>query len=158
MKAELSKWNGKNVLCIGDSITSAGLWQKEMARLTGCNVRTHAQGGIGLIEMVDGQDGSTEADCLYDPTTGVSGKLGALTAEKVGWADLIILLGAYNERHMEYGVRGDIYPEQNTLRGKFAYVLDRIYKLMEESSNLGCRVMLVTPHCVGKYDWVDSDG
>lgn len=158
MKAEFSKWNGKNVLCIGDSITSAGLWQKEMAGLTGCNVRTHAQGGIGLIEMVDGQDGSTEADCLYDPTTGVSGKLGALTSEKVGWADLIILLGAYNERHMEYGVRGDIYPEQNTLRGKFAYVLDRIYKLMEESSNLGCRVMLVTPHCVGKYDWVDSDG
>lgn len=158
MKPEMSKWNGKNVLCIGDSITSDGRWQKEMARLTGCNVKTHANGGIGLIDMVDGQEGSTEADCLYDPTTGVKGILGRLTEELVGWADLIILLGAYNERHMEYGERGDIYPENNTLRGKFAYVLNRIYELMDKTSNLDCRVMVVTPHCLGKYDWIYADG
>lgn len=120
MKAELSKWNGKNVLCIGDSITSAGLWQKEMAGLTGCNVRTHAQGGIGLIEMVDGQDGSTEADCLYDPTTGVSGKLGALTSEKVGWANLIILLGAYNERLWNTASAATSTRNRTRYAGKFA--------------------------------------
>lgn len=153
-----SKWAGKNVLVIGDSITSDGRWQKEFSRMTGANIRTHANGGIGLIDMVDGQDGSTEQDSMYDPTTGVKGKLGRLTADAVRWADLIILLGAYNERHMEYGKKGDMYPRDNTLRGKFAYVIERLYALLDECDNLGCHLMIVTPHCVGKYDWIDSDG
>jgi len=153
-----SKWTGKNVLVIGDSITSDGRWQKEFATITGANIRTHANGGIGLIDMVDGQEGSTEQDTMYDPTTGVKGKLGRLTADAVRWADLIILLGAYNERHMEYGEKGDMYPEQNTLRGKFAYVIEKLYALLDECDNLGCHIMIVTPHCPGKYDWIDSDG
>lgn len=87
----MSKWNGKNVLCIGDSITSDGRWQAEFARRTGCNISTHANGGIGLIDMVDGQSGFAG-----DPNTAVSGKLGPLTVEKLRTVDLIILLGAYN--------------------------------------------------------------
>ena len=74
----MSKWNGKNVLCIGDSITSDGRWQAEFARRTGCNISTHANGGIGLIDMVDGQSGFAG-----DPNTAVSGKLGPLTVEKL---------------------------------------------------------------------------
>lgn len=156
--AEHSKWYRKNVLVIGDSITSDGRWQKEFARITGCNIRTHANGGIGLIDMVDGQEGTSADGAVYDPTTGVSGKLGPLTGNMVRWADLIILLGAYNERHMEYGERGDMYPAQNTLRGKFAYVIERIYALLDAVDNLGCHLMLVTPHCSGQYDWVPVDG
>ena len=75
----MSKWNGKNVLCIGDSISSDGRWQAEFARRTGCNISTHANGGIGLIDMVDGQSGFAG-----DPNTAVSGKLGPLTVEKLG--------------------------------------------------------------------------
>lgn len=103
----MSKWNGKNVLCIGDSITSDGRWQAEFARRTGCNISTHANGGIGLIDMVDGQSGFAG-----DPNTAVSGKLGPLTVEKLRTVDLIILLGAYNERDIEYGKKGDMYPSK----------------------------------------------
>ena len=149
----MSKWNGKNVLCIGDSITSDGRWQAEFARRTGCNISTHANGGIGLIDMVDGQSGFAG-----DPNTAVSGKLGPLTMEKLRTVDLIILLGAYNERDIEYGKKGDMYPEQKTLRAKFAYVIEKIYALLDECDHLGCRLMLVTPHCVGRYDWVCADG
>ena len=79
----MSKWNGKNVLCIGDSITSDGRWQAEFARRTGCNISTHANGGIGLIDMVDGQSGFAG-----DPNTAVSGKLGPLTVEKLRTVDI----------------------------------------------------------------------
>ena len=156
--SEHSKWYRKNVLAIGDSITSDGRWQKEFARITGCNIRTHANGGIGLIDMVDGQEGARADSPGYDPNTGVHGKLGPLTGDDVRWADLIILLGAYNERHMEYGKKGDMYPTNDTLRGKFAYVIERIYDLLDSVDNLGCHLMLVTPHCSGKYDWIPVDG
>lgn len=153
-----SKWKNKKVLVIGDSITADGRWQAEFARLTGAEVLTHAYGGIGLIDMVMGLGASETEDMKYDPYTGCNGNFKPLTVEEVGCADLIILLGAYNERHMEYGVRGDMYPRQNTLRGKFAFVIERLYALMAESGNIDCHIMLVSPHCIGKYDWVDRDG
>ena len=112
-----SKWKNKKVLVIGDSITADGRWQAEVARLTGAEISTHAYGGIGLIDMVMGLGASENEDMKYDPYTGCNGNFKPLTVDEVGCADLIILLGAYNERHMEYGVRGDMYPRQNTLRG-----------------------------------------
>lgn len=156
-----SKWNGKNVLTLGDSITADGRWQKEFVRQTGANIKNHAYGGIGLIDMIDGLGAAERiiADgAKYDPKTCCEGPFTALCDEEVAWADLIIILGAYNERHMEYGEKGDIYPENNTLRGKFKYVIDRIYAMLEANNNLDCRIMLVTPHCTGKYDWIDADG
>ncbi len=152
-----SKWQGKNVLVIGDSIAADGRWQAEMGRIIGCNVKTHAYGGIGLIDMIEGL-GAAENHMKYDPHTGASGNFGPLTLDEVGWADLIIIGGPYNERHMEYGERGGKYPENDTLRGKFAYVLDKLYAMMEECGNYGCHIMLVTPHCSGRYDWIDRDG
>lgn len=152
------KLNGRNVLCIGDSITSAGKWQKALARDLGCKIDTHANGGIGLIEMVDGQFGAGDADVAYDPTTGVNGILGRLTVERVSRADLIILCGPYNERHAKYGEAGDAYPEKDTLWAKLSYVIERIFELLAAADNLKCRVALVTPHCVGCYDWIPVDG
>ena len=157
-KETFKKWKNKNVLAIGDSITSDGRWQKEFARLTGCNVSTHAHGGIGIIDMTEGKGTASSPDFKYDPFTGTNGSFGPLSAEEVKDIDLIIFLGAYNERHMEYGERGDMFPENNTLRGKFAFVLQRLRGLLSEAGNESCTIMLVAPHCVGKYDWVDRDG
>lgn len=152
-----SKWNGRNVLVIGDSITADGRWQARLAELTGCRVRTHAYGGIGLIDMLEGL-GASENGMKYDPHTGCNGNFGPLSAEDAAWAELIIIDGPYNERHLEYGERGDTYPEKNTLRGKFAYVIERLYAMLEETGNYDCHIMLATPHCTGKYDWIDRDG
>lgn len=158
MRAENSKWYGKKVLVIGDSITSDGRWQKEFARITGCEVATHARGGIGIIDMVWGLGVADSHGMAYDPTTGVNGEFHPLCETDVADKDLIIFLGAYNERHMEYGEIGDVWPRNDTLRGKFASVIERIFELLDKTDNLTCRFMLVTPHCVGKYDWVDADG
>lgn len=157
----MSKWNEKNVLVMGDSITSDGRWQKAFANATGAKVRTHAYGGIGLIDMIDGlgaYDALAGGDMSYDPFTGCNGPFGPLTYDEVKWADLIIILGAYNERHSEYGRQGDMFPRENTLRGKYSYVIERLFAMLDKVGNLDCRVLICTPHCVGKYDWVDSDG
>lgn len=158
MENKNSKWAGKNVLVIGDSITADGRWQKRFAEITGCNVRTHAYGGIGIIEIIEGTGPSGNQIVRYDPVTCTGGDFGPLTAEAIGWADLVILLMAYNERHMEYGNRGDMFPQNNTLRGKYAYALEKIYSFIEESGNYNCHIMMVTPHCIGRYDWIAADG
>lgn len=153
-----SKWRGKKVLAIGDSITADGRWQKRFAEIAGCNIETHAYGGLGIIGIMNGILPDGTESVKYDPFTGTGGPFGPLTAEQVKDADLIILLAAYNERHMEYGKRGDMFPRDNTLRGKFAYAIERIYSLIDETGNYDCHIMLVTPHCVGRYDWVNVDG
>lgn len=153
-----SKWNGKNVLCIGDSLTSDGRWQARFAEVTGANVETHAYGGLGIIEIIDGKTSSDDNSVCYDPITGTGFEFGPLTAADIGRSDLVILLMAYNERHIEYGKRGDLYPAQETLHGKYAYAIKKIYSFIEESGNHNCHIMLVCPHCVGKYDWIDADG
>lgn len=153
-----SKWNGKNVLVVGDSLTSDGRWQARFAEITGANVETHAYGGLGIIEIIDGKTASADKSVCYDPITGTGFEFGPLTADKIKWADLVILVMAYNERHIEYGQRGDKYPEKSTLHGKYAYALEKIYSFIDESGNYNCHIMLVCPHCVGKYDWIDADG
>ncbi len=152
------KWKNKNVLAIGDSITSDGRWQEEFARIIGCNIETHAYGGIGIIDMIEGLGTANSPDFKYDPFTGRNGNFTPLCAGDVKDKELIIFLGAYNERHMEYGCAGDMFPLNNTLRGKFAYVIKRLRELLSEAGNDNCHIMLVAPHCVGKYDWVDRDG
>ncbi len=152
------RWKNKNVLAIGDSITSDGRWQAEFARLTGCSIKTHAYGGIGIIDMIEGLGTADSPDFKYDPFTGRNGDFKPLYADDVRGVDLIIFLGAYNERHMEYGKAGDLFPEDNTLYGKFSFVLKRLGELLSEAENENCVIMLVAPHCVGKYDWVDRDG
>ena len=149
---------GKKVLAVGDSISSDGRWQKEFERVTGAAVATHARGGVGIIDMVFGLGVADSGDMKYDPYTGANCELGPLTAADVTDVDMLIFFGGYNERHMEYGSVDDVYPEKNTLFGKFNAVMARIYSLLDEAKNRNCRVIMVSPHCVGRYDWVDADG
>ena len=154
-----NKWYGKNVLCIGDSLTSANQWQKKLNSMLGMNVTTHAKGGVGLISMVDGDLG-LGGD--YDNTTNASGTLEPLSSSDVSGKDLIILFGGYNDRGADNGQLGDCYnPDgsgQNTIIGRVQYCLNRIWEELEKANNLTCRVMVVTPHCAGKYSWIDADG
>ena len=149
---------GKRILAVGDSLTSDGRWQKEFERVTGGSVTTHARGGVGIIDMVFGLGVADSGGMRYDPYTGANRELPPLDVSDVSDIDVLIFYGGYNERHMEYGNDGDVYPEQNTLFGKFNAVMTRIYSLLDEAKNRNCRVIMISPHCVGRYDWVDADG
>lgn len=140
-----TKWNAKNILAIGDSLTAALKWQSKVTEIHGCTVTTHAKGGIGLIPMVDGDGAAT------DP-------IPALTSAQVSGKDLIVLFGGMNERSLTYGLLGDLYPSQNTLYGRMQYVINKIYSLLKTANNLTCKILIVTPHCCGKYNYIDVDG
>lgn len=150
-----SKWEGKNALVIGDSITAAGQWQLKLKEELGMNVTTHAKGGIGIIAMTDGDKG-LGGD--YDNETNASGEIKPLDADKVRDKDLIVILPAYNERAREYGQIGDLYPSQSTIIGMMQYQINRIYEELTNANNLNCKVLIATPHCAGKYNYVDADG
>ncbi len=148
-------WKGKKALVIGDSITAAGKWQKKLEELLGMNVATHAKGGIGILRMTDGDNG---LDGTYNAETDKNGVLRPLMATDVEGVSLIVVLPAYNERAMALGSVGDCHPEQETICGRIQYLLNRIYEELEDAGNLTCHVLVATPHCAGKYPYVDADG
>ena len=118
-------------------------------------VKTHAKGGIGILKMVDGDNG---IDGDYDNETDASGTLYPLSADDVRGVDLIVVLPAYNERGKEEGVVGDVYPNKSTITGLIQYMINRIYEELAKANNLNCKVLFATPHCAGKYDYIDADG
>lgn len=158
-----SNWAGKRILYIGDSITAAGntvageaYWPKECSTILGTNTRIHAKGGIGLIEMVDG-DGSGEAPEGTDPDDFGSSIIYALNAADVTNVDLIIIAGIYNERGKLFGSLSDLYPANNTLSGVLNYAINRVYEELANANNMTCKVVIAGPHCFGKYPYSDAD-
>ncbi len=154
-----NKWSGKNVLVIGDSITAARKWQLKLSEELGMNVTTHAKGGVGAIQMVDGDKG-LGGD--YDNETNADGTLLPLTVEDVQDKDLIVLLPCYNDRGKEDGEIGDCYDPSNetnnNIVGVVQYAINRIYEELKKANNLNCKILIATPHCVGKYNYVDANG
>lgn len=142
-----SHWKNKNVLCIGDSLTYAKVWQHQLAEKNGMNVYTHAYGGRTIVEVVNG-DGDNRNPKVLAP----------LTIDDVTGMDLIILFAGYNDRGTEDGAVGDLYPTQDTICGRVQFAVNKVYELLSSANNLDCRVVFVTPHCAGKYEWNDVDG
>ena len=145
-----TRWAGKSVLCLGDSLTEAGVWPARLRENLGCRVKTHCKGGLGMREIVDG--GKSPA-----------GTLGPITDELVKETDLIIFYGGYNDRGLPDGAVGDVYVpgedgRERTIAGTLQYCIGRIYEELERAGNLTCKVMIVTPHCVGKYRYIRVDG
>ena len=152
-------WKGKNVLVIGDSITAAKKWQKKLSELLEMQVTTHAKGGVSAIAMVDGDKG-LGGD--YDNETSASGVLKPLSVDDVKDKSLIVVLPAYNDRGKEDGRIGDCYKTdgsgQLTIAGIIQYTINRIYDTLTQANNLTCKVLYATPHCPGRYPYIDADG
>ena len=152
-------WKGRKVLVIGDSITAAGQWQKKLNEMLEMNVYTHAKGGVGTVAMVDGDKG-LGGD--YDNETSASGTLKPLSVDDVKDKELIVVLPAYNDRGKEDGTVGDCYNPsgsgQNTIAGVVQYSINRIYEELTNAGNLKCKVLFATPHCSGRYPYIDADG
>lgn len=133
---ENNKWYGKNVLALGDSLTAAKQWQKKLETILGMKADTHALGGAGITQIVDGMKN-------------VNGTLQPLTADKVRGKDLIIFFGGINNLSDPHGTEGDLYPETPTVAGKLQYAIDKIFSLLAQADNLSCPVALITPYCYG---------
>ncbi len=144
-----TKYTGKRVLVMGDSLTKAGRWQLKLSELLGFEVSTQARGGSGFIPIVDGDP---EGFVHIEPP------MHRLGVDDVKDLDLIIYFAGYNCREMPYGEDGDLYPAKNTVRGCIQYVINRIYEELTAADNLSCRLLFVTPHCHGLYSWRDWDG
>lgn len=136
---------GKNALFIGDSITAALKYQLIVASRTGLNVSTHAKGGIGLIQMVDGDGAATNP-------------IAPLTATQLQNQDIVCLFGSLNDRYSLVGQRTDTYPAQQTIYAKMKYVINKIYTLAASVGKKDIRLILIAPHKVGKYSYIDADG
>ena len=154
-----NKWYGKTILSIGDSLSAAKQWQLVLETKLGVTVKHHSKGGMGLIQMVDGDKG-LGGD--YDNTTDANGELKPLSIEDVTGVDLIIFFGGYNNRGTADGELGDVYnPDDQTgktIAGMTQYCINRIYEVLKQANNLTCKILIVTPHCAGKYDYIDVDG
>lgn len=148
-----SKWNGKKALVIGDSLTAKGVWQLKLSEMLGMEVTTHAKAGASMVQCVNGVD-----------------TFEGLKISEVYDKDLIVFFAGYNDRGKADGSVGDVYATdgsgQATIAGVLQFSINKIYEKLqggEENgvtypSNLTCRVMIVTPHCAGKYSYIDADG
>ena len=133
---------GKKILAIGDSVTAGGQWANRVATLTGATVTLHAKGGIGIITMVDGDNAG----------------FAALSASDVADKDIITLSGFYNARDLAVqspGTETDMYPTQNTFIGQLNYAVNKVYAKLAEAGNVNCRVVIITAHKYGKYQYID---
>ena len=156
-------WYGKKCLVIGDSTSATEQWQKKLSENLGMSVTTHAKGGIGFLQMVVGSLGY---EGNYDNETGNTGVLQPLKASDVYDKDLIIIFGGFNNRGTKLGEITDLYKTdgtgQNTVTGQLQFVLNWIYDLLKGNEsyaqNLKCKIVLVTPYCCGKYNYVNYDG
>ncbi|SFK53655.1 hypothetical protein SAMN04488076_1011, partial [Trichococcus palustris] len=150
-----TSWENGEFLAIGDSLTAARKWPNQLVSKLGMNVTYHAKGGLGMIALVDGELGRAGT---YNSTTDAAGTLRPLSSADVAGKKLIIYFGGYNNRSTLVGQLGDLYPTQNTIAGYTQYVINRIYEELIAAGNLTCKVLIMTPHCAGKYPYVDADG
>lgn len=137
-----SSLKGKKILAIGDSVTAGGQWANRVATLTGATVTLHAKAGIGIITMVDGDNAG----------------FAALSANDVSDKDIVILMGFYNDRDMAVsnpGHESDMYPTQNSFIGRLNYAVNKVYAKLAEAGNVNCRVVIITAHKYGKYQYID---
>lgn len=152
-----SRWKGKRILAIGDSITAALKWQARVGDLLEMNVRTHAKGGIGIVEMVDG-DGSGVPPEGYDPDNFGVETIYALSTEDVKDVDIIVLMGFYNVRGTATNSPGnetDMYPTNKTFIGYLNYAVKRVYEELEKANNMKCKIVICSAHKYGKYSYSD---
>ena len=154
-----NRFKGKILLAIGDSVTEQKYWQNQVGEVLGMKVRTHAKGGIGIIQMVDG-DGSGDAPEGYDPDNFGASNIYRLNAEDVKDVSVIVIMGFYNERgkvSAEHGEVSDMYPDNNTYIGRLNYAIKRIYEELAKANNNTCRIVICSAHRFGKYPYSDKD-
>lgn len=154
--AAVSAGRPGKLLAIGDSITAARIWQQRTGELLGMDVRSHCKGGIGAVDMVDGD----VAPPQYDPDDFGVKKLYRLSVSDVEGVDLVLMMGFYNEVGLvgdekRRGKATDMYPKDDTFCGHVNYAIRRVRETLAAATNGTARIVLVSPHRYGTNCWVD---
>ena len=131
------------MLCLGDSVTASLGYQNDVKNGLGLSeVRTKAKGGLGIIQIIDGD----------------SNGYSALTASELTDINIVTFFGGLNDRLTSIGNVTDMYPTQNTVCGRYRYVIDKLYSLANAVSRKDIRIVFIAPHKVGKYGYNDYNG
>lgn len=170
-------WQDKKVLVIGDSQSAHGEWQAYLSKYLDCNVKTHAQGGARMLQLVNGErygfddkipsEREVSMSSTIDPNKFGVEEFKPLCADEVRNADLIIVMGLYNEAvpfTYDYGSRSDLYPKHTTFCGRFNYMITRIREVLKNAGNDDCQIMVTNMHRCGSnaylsmtsYDYGDA--
>lgn len=142
----ISSLDNKRVtmLAIGASLTASNKWQYEVGNLINADVRTHALGGIGIVQMVDG-----------------TGTLPPISTSDVEDVDIVCLFGGFNDYRLAVNNLGDVsdmYPDQPTFVGRLNYAVKRIYEVAKAAGNHDLRVVLISPYNFGGGGFCDETG
>lgn len=128
----------KSLLAIGDSVTASPVaWHKWVGKEINKPIISHAYGGIGIIQMVDGY----------------GGQLPALNYQDLVDVDTVCIMGCLNEIDTAVSNKGnitDMYPTNNTFIGKLRYAIKRIYDESVNANNREIKIVIISPHFYGK--------
>lgn len=151
---DYNPWKGKRLLVVGDSQSAPEEWQYYLSKYLDCEVKTHAIGGAGMIQMVDGMYSDVPDTTHIDPNKFGVDVLLPLDKTDLQNVDLVIIMGLYNEvmPFLEnYGSRSDLYPQQETFCGKFNYMIKRIRQEARKAGNNDCPIIVTNMHRCGSY-------
>jgi len=135
-----SLW-GKKMLAIGDSTSVTGSGQSKVGAAFNMTVTTHALGGLGIINVIDG-----------------GGTLAALSSAELTGIDYVRLFVGLNDRVSLVGDITDTYPVKSTICAMYNYALDAIISRAATAGNTTLKIIPVLPHNVGKYSYIDATG
>ena len=153
-----SKWQGKNILFIGDQLVDDKVYPEYVGAMLGANVNYHCLSSASIITLIKGTGKSK---------TKYTGKneLAPLSVFDVKHMNLIIIHCGYNNRKTALGKLGEQYDEkkktqrsQNTVAGSMQFAISRTRQLLKLVLNAECPIMVVTPDCVGKSKSIDATG
>ena len=153
-----SKWEGKNILFIGDQLVADKLYPEYVGAMLGANVQYHCLSSANIITLIKGTGKSK---------TKYTGKneLAPLSVFDVKYIDLEIIHCGYNNRGTALGKLGEQYDEkkksqrsQNSIAGSMQYAISRTRQLLKLVRNSECPIMVVTVDCVGQSKSINATG
>ena len=153
-----SKWEGKNILFIGDQLVADKIYPEYVGAMLGANVHYHCLSSANIVTLIKGTGKSK---------TKYTGKneLAPLSVFDVKYMDLVIIHCGYNNRGTALGKLGEQYDEkkksqrsQNSISGSMHYAISKTRQLLKLVRNIQCPILVVTVDCVGKSPSINATG
>lgn len=151
-----SKWEGKNILFIGDQLVADKIYPEYVGAMLGANVQYHCLSSASIVTLIKGTGKSK---------TKYTGKneLAPLSVFDVKHKDLVIIHCGYNNRKTALGKLGEQYDEkkksqrsQNSIAGSMQYAISRTKQLLKLVLNAECPIMVVTVDRVGRSKTIEA--